>query len=107
MAAPAGAVARCGANQGFAPESDCAANGRGHSGQLSPELSAYCANARGSVISFALAGSARGYVSRGRNVQCLVEVSMSLIMPNIGAFLLIAVALSAIAQALFGATSFF
>jgi hypothetical protein len=35
------------------------------------------------------------------------EVSMSLIMPNIGAFLLIAVALGAMVQVLFGATSFF
>jgi hypothetical protein len=36
-----------------------------------------------------------------------MEVSMSLIMPNIGAFLLIAVALGAMVQVLFGATSFF
>ena len=35
------------------------------------------------------------------------EVSMPLIMPNIGAFLLIAVALGALVQVLFGATSFF
>ena len=32
---------------------------------------------------------------------------MSLIMPNIGAFLLIAVGLGAMVQVLFGATSFF
>ena len=32
---------------------------------------------------------------------------MSLIMPSIGAFLLIAVTLAAMGQALFGATSFF
>lgn len=36
-----------------------------------------------------------------------MEVSMALIMPNIGAFLLIAVALGAMVQVLFEATSFF
>jgi hypothetical protein len=36
-----------------------------------------------------------------------MEVNMHLIMPNVGAYLLIAVGLGAAAQALFGATSFF
>jgi hypothetical protein len=36
-----------------------------------------------------------------------MEVTMPLIMPNIGACLLIAVGLGAAAQALFGVTSFF
>jgi hypothetical protein len=36
-----------------------------------------------------------------------MEVSMPLIMPTVGAYLLIAAGLGATAQALFGATSFF
>jgi hypothetical protein len=70
-------------------------------------VSASCANARGSVIPFTLGGNRPGYVRCRRIDQRLVEVSMSLIMPNIGAFLLIAVAVSAMGQALLGATSFF
>ena len=59
------------------------------------------------MISFTLGGNRRGYVRCRRIDLRHVEVSMSLIMPNIGAFLLIAVALAAMAQALFGATGFF
>jgi hypothetical protein len=36
-----------------------------------------------------------------------MEVKMHLIMPDIGAYLLVAVGLGATAQALFGTTSFF